>query len=329
LSLQVDLLAWFATEARDLPWRRRRDPYSALVSEVMLQQTTVEAVAPYFVRWMAELPTVEALAGADEDRVAALWAGLGYYSRCRNLQAAARRIVAEGWPTDRAGWLALPGVGRYTAGAVCSLALGLDEAVVDGNVARVYARLTGDGSAPPTLLANAWAWAEAAFPRGRAGEWNEALMELGARVCRPKSPTCAQCPVSIHCQARTLGTVDRLPTARRPKQWVDRTLHVWVPVRSGEVGFRRAQPGEWWAGLWIWPWGESPEPPAGLRPIEALPDRRHTVTRHRLTLKPHTVSGDAEGLVWFANEAASRLALPAPHRRVFESLLAARTGNPA
>lgn len=327
MSLQESLLAWFAAEGRNLPWRRARDPYSVLVSEFMLQQTTVEAVVPYFERWMSELPSVEALAAADEDRVMALWAGLGYYSRGRNLHLAAKRIVEHGWPTDRAGCLALPGVGPYTAGAVCSLALRLDEPVVDGNVARVYARVIADRSEPALLLRSAWSWASQSLPPGRAGAWNEALMELGATICRPTRPRCDACPVSTYCESRRLGIVQDVPTPKPRKAWLDRTLYLWLPVRAGEVGLVRAAAGQWWAGLWVVPWDESPEPPAGLTPIAVLPNRKHTVTRHRLTLKPQTASGTCEGVHWFSHAEAQGLALAAPHRKVLESFLAARAGD--
>lgn len=329
MNLQQCLLRWFEAEGRDLPWRRRREPYTVLVSEFMLQQTTVEAVVPYFERWMSELPTVSDLAAASEDRVMALWAGLGYYSRGRNLHQAAKRIVESGWPTDRAGCLALPGVGPYTAGALCSLALGLDEPVVDGNVARVYARLTADRSEPPPLHRSAWRWASSSLPPGQAGAWNEALMELGATVCRPSNPRCDRCPVSSACESSRLGIVQEVPSPKPPKAWVDRTLFLWLPVRAGEIGLVRAPAGQWWAGLWVLPWGELAEPPTGLEPGKALPDRRHTVTRHRLTLKPQTATGSVEGLCWFGFEAVLSLALAAPHRKVIESFLAARAGDEA
>jgi len=221
-ALREDLLAWYRRRARDLPWRRRPSVYGIWVSEIMLQQTTVAAVIPYWERFLDRFPTVDALAAAPPEDVLAAWSGLGYYRRARHLHAAAREIVSRRdgrLPDSAAGWRELPGVGEYTAGAVASI--GLNEAVpaVDGNVRRVLGRwlaASADeaaGMTPRELRDVAAVLVDPVHP----GDWNQALMELGATMCRPAAPTCADCPVLPHCRAGLAGTADEvLPAIRRP-----------------------------------------------------------------------------------------------------------------
>ncbi|HYL10807.1 MAG TPA: A/G-specific adenine glycosylase [Candidatus Acidoferrales bacterium] len=222
LRIQSLLLAWFRERQRDLPWRRTRDAYRIWLSEIMLQQTRVAAVVPYYEKFLARFPTVESLASAPTEEVLRLWAGLGYYRRARHLRRAAREIVArhEGeFPRDLDAALALPGVGRYTAAAVLSIAYGKPLAVLDGNVARVLARFNatrGDLRAPAR-------WkklqdeAQALLAPRAPSDWNQAMMELGATVCTPRSPRCSECPLSKCCAARRLGLVEKIP-ARRAKR---------------------------------------------------------------------------------------------------------------
>ncbi len=285
---QERLLDWYRAEARQLPWRGLTDPYRVWVSEAMLQQTTVAAVLPYYERWLERFPTVEALAEAAEEDVMAAWAGLGYYRRARNLQAGARHVVREGWPAGAQEWRGLPGVGRYTAGAVASIALGEDAPVVDGNIERVYARFTVDDTAPPRLNGRAWVWAESALVRGRAAEWNQALMELGARVCRPRSPLCGECPLAPECRAREVGTADRLPTRKARPTPRSLNLAVWLVNDQDTLWLRQAGEGEWWTGLWVPPMGEGSIPLgfAGTG-LESVGDLKTVVTKHRLTLRVH------------------------------------------
>ena len=205
----VRLLQWYRAGHREMPWRTHVAPYRTLVSELMLQQTRVETVIPYFERFMAAFPTVEDLARAPEQRVLELWAGLGYYSRARNLQRAAVAVVeAGGFPRDLVGLQALPGVGPYTAGAVASIALGLDAAVVDGNVERVVARVFALSLTATALRKRVWEEATRAVAAtvqhepGAAGDFNQALMELGATVCTPRSPLCGHCPLAASCAGK-------------------------------------------------------------------------------------------------------------------------------
>jgi A/G-specific adenine glycosylase len=210
------LLRWYRRHGRVLPWRGHPAPYAVWVSEIMLQQTRVETVIPYFEAWMARFPTVQSLANANEQDVLNLWEGLGYYSRARNLLMAAKRIMAvyEGQlPSDMKGLLSLPGVGRYTAGAIASIAFGLDEPALDGNLKRVYSRLfnvevPADSKEGENLL---WNLAAQNLPKGRAGDFNQALMDLGATLCLPKSPRCGVCPLRGECEARRLGLEEERP----------------------------------------------------------------------------------------------------------------------
>ena len=206
-KLHADLLAWYAAHKRDLPWRETNDPYKILLSEVLLQQTQVSRGLEYYSRFLEAFPTVQSLAVAPVEAVLKAWEGAGYYARARNLHKAAQVIAETGMPDGLEGFLALPGIGRYTAGAVSSIALGLPEAVVDGNVRRVFARWLLEPNPQDDWL---WSQAERLLERSQPGEWNQAIMELGATVCTPKNPACSSCPVSSHCRAflkdRVAGT---------------------------------------------------------------------------------------------------------------------------
>jgi A/G-specific adenine glycosylase len=221
-QIQSRLLRWAETALRDLPWRRgreaggHRDPYRVWVAEIMLQQTRVETVIPYYERWMTRFPTVEALAGADLGKVLKCWEGLGYYARCRNLHRAARQVAQEyegQVPDDEKRLRALPGIGPYTAGAILSLAFGQDAAVLDGNVRRVLSRLCAidDDPRDAETRRKLWQLAGSLLPRGRAGQFNEALMDLGATVCTPKGPRCRTCPLGQVCRAYDLGDPEGYP----------------------------------------------------------------------------------------------------------------------
>ncbi len=218
-ALRRALLAWYRRHARDLPWRRTRDPYRIWLAEILAQQTRVETAIPYYERFLAALPTLADLAAAPLERVLGLWAGCGYYARARNLHRAAQTIMsAHGGrlPTTAADWAALPGVGRYTAGAIASIAFGERAAVVDGNVKRVLARLLGihEPIDAPATVARLWTVAARLVPPQAPGDFNQAMMELGARVCTPRRPACDACPLAPLCRARAAGVQADLPRRR-------------------------------------------------------------------------------------------------------------------
>jgi A/G-specific adenine glycosylase len=253
-AIRRKLLGFYDRSHRDLPWRRTEDPYRIWISEVMLQQTRVEAVIPYYERWLARFPTVQALAEAPPDDVLKAWEGLGYYSRARNLQRAAR-IVAEELdgrlPREPDALRALPGVGEYTAGAVASIAYDVRVPAVDGNVRRVLARLLDEPTPSAALLRRT---AAALVPARRAGDFNQALMELGATLCTPTNPACARCPIARHCLARTRGTQAERPTPR-PRAAVptfDLATALVLDAR-GRVLLVRRPDGGLLAGLWSFP----------------------------------------------------------------------------
>lgn len=326
------LLRWYRENARDLPWRRVSDPYAIWVSEAMLQQTQVATVEPYFTRWMARFPTVEALAAADEEAGLSLWQGLGYYRRCRLLMAGARYVAENGWPASPAAWRSVPGIGRYTAGAISSIAFGASAAVVDGNVARVVARLTGNRSTRTELDRDTWAWAEANVDSQLPGDWNQALMELGATVCRPKNPACDRCPLAAECVARGLGLQDAIPTAS-PKVTVIKVFQdVSVPWCAGSYGVRQISSGPWWIGMWEFPrrdrsaarvrdslWGRLEE----AEHID-LGVHRHTVTNHRIELRVSLAlcADRTSELHWATADRLKELPMPAPQRRILKTAVA-------
>lgn len=271
-AVRKRLLAWYREHRRDLPWRRTRDPYSIWVSEAMLQQTRVETVIPYYERFLARFPDVEALATADSDDLLGLWAGLGYYSRARNLQKAARVVVEEHGgqlPDDAEALRSLPGIGRYTAGAVASIAFDKPEAIVDGNVARVLARLLDlrEDVKSPAMQKRLWEEA-ASLARGPSpGDLNQAVMELGALVCTPKSPRCEACPVKRQCAGLAAGDPESLPR-KTPKPKPRRVAAVggWIERRGKVLAVRRPDEGLL-GGLWELPGGDlaaKESPAAGL-----------------------------------------------------------------
>ena len=284
------LLGWYKRRARPLPWRRDRDPYRVWVSEIMLQQTTVATVLPYYGRFLRRFPDVRTLARASEAEVLKLWAGLGYYRRARNLHAAARLIEGElggRFPRTLEGIRALPGVGRYTAAAVGSIAFGLRAAVLDGNVARVLSRLLALGGDPRANEARLWDEAGrlvAGLKPGRdPGDWNQALMELGATVCLPRSPLCGACPVSAGCRARARGLQERIPEAAAAKDPVDLRWDCLAAFKGGRVLLERREAGLL-AGHWGLPVLDAARLArvAGPSPAGAV---RHSITHHRLEVR--------------------------------------------
>jgi A/G-specific adenine glycosylase len=256
-EVRARLLAWYDGNRRELPWRtgagERLDPYRIWLSEVMLQQTRVETVRGYFTRWLDRFPTLEALAAAEGDEVMKAWEGLGYYSRARNFHQAARE-VADRYrgqvPTEIEAFRALPGVGRYTAGAVMSIAFGREAPVVDGNVRRLFARWFDE---PAPSDADLWARAEALVQGERPGDLNQALMELGATVCTPRSPRCGECPVERHCGARARGTTGERPAPRTSRALPHEDTGVAVVWHDEKLLLVRRPPAARLGGMWEFP----------------------------------------------------------------------------
>ncbi len=272
--MRARLVRWYDRARRDLPWRRTRDPYAIWISEIMLQQTRVAAVIPYYERFLARFPDAQSLAAAPERELLGMWAGLGYYSRARNLQKAAAQIGETGtFPKRHAEILELPGVGEYTAAAVASIAFGEPHAAVDGNVRRVIARLLNDGTA------DASHWAGKLLDRRDPGRWNQAMMELGATVCLPRAPLCADCPIHSHCLAHSAGTQNELPL-KRVKPRTERLERTLLVIQNN--GRTLLTPSARVKGFW-----DLPEPFLGARPGATLGEFTHTIThRHyRFTVR--------------------------------------------
>jgi A/G-specific adenine glycosylase len=256
-AIRRRLFEWYRKHKRDLPWRRTEDPYRIWISEIMLQQTRVAAVIPYYERFLSLFPDASALASATEPQLLAAWAGLGYYTRARNLQKAARVIIKlPQFPGDYAALCELPGVGDYTAAAVASIAFGMPHAVLDGNVLRVLSRMTAE---PGSIKSDAVrkklrALAETLLDRRRPGEFNQALMELGATVCVPKQPVCGECPVRLHCQARQQGVENQLPLRGACPSPSRQEKHLLVIEKAGKILlWQRPSDSPRLAGFWELP----------------------------------------------------------------------------
>jgi A/G-specific adenine glycosylase len=306
-SMRRRLLAWYAKNARDLPWRRSRDPYRVWVSEIMLQQTQVATVCEYFKRFVRAFPNVRQLASADEERVLRLWEGLGYYRRARQLHAAAQRIVSEHGgkvPQSVEALRQLPGIGRYTAGAIASIAFDQRAPILEANTIRLLSRLIGLQDDPHSTAGQRLLWkvAEEILPTKNAAEFNQALMELGSLVCTPSEPRCDACPLFSVCAARERGLQCEIPRPKRKKIYTDIREIAVIVRRNGRVLMRQCAANERWAALWDFPrfqieaqgplfageeivnnlriqTGVTCGPPTLIKKI------RHGVTRYRITLE--------------------------------------------
>ncbi len=305
-NLAGQLLKWFDRHQRDLPWRRTRDPYHVWISEIMLQQTQVATVVPYFERFLTALPNLQALADADEHQVLRLWEGLGYYRRARQLHHAARVIRDEHagqFPRTLEAVRALPGIGRYTAGAIVSIAYDRPAPILEANTLRLYCRLLAFRGDPYSSAGqhSLWQLAEDLLPSRRVGAFNQALMEVGSLLCTPRAPRCGECPLRPWCGAFQAGCQEEVPRPK-PKPASLNIREAAVVVQNGDrVLVRRCQRGERWAGLWDFVRFAVESPAAELtghelvrktREISGLAVRaprllttlRHTVTRYRITL---------------------------------------------
>ncbi|MCH8147415.1 MAG: A/G-specific adenine glycosylase [Planctomycetes bacterium] len=254
-ALRRRVLNWFGAHARDLPWRRTSDPYRVWVSEVMLQQTQVATVVSYYERFVARFPNVETLARANEREVLKLWEGLGYYRRARQLHRTAKQVVENHggeFPSDFESVLSLPGIGRYTAGAILSIAFDQRHPILEANTIRLLSRLVASREDPASSAGtnSLWRLAEDLLPRKKVGDFNQALMELGSEICSPRSPKCAECPVSNLCEVNRLGLQTEIPAAKTKTNYENVNEVAVVVWRGNRVLLRQCREDERWAGLW-------------------------------------------------------------------------------
>ena len=345
MSIEADhaarLLAWFDRHGRhDLPWQHPRTPYRVWLSEIMLQQTQVAVVIPYFERFIAALPDLPSLAHATQDEVLALWSGLGYYARARNLHAAAKRCVElhDGeLPRDLDALLALPGIGRSTAGAILSQAWGDPAPILDGNVKRVLSRLFGIQGWPgtPAIEKRLWAIAESLLPDAQLADYTQAQMDFGATLCTRADPACAICPLQDACVALREGRVAELPSPKPGKALPERIVHMLILEAGERVLLQRRPPTGVWASLWSLPehadiaaarhWFERHVDGdfATARSGEAI---AHGFSHYRLHIHPHRITdvrpraavGDNDDLRWTTRAELQGIGLPSPVRRLLE-----------
>ncbi len=348
-GLRKRLLDWFDGNRRDLPWRRDRDTYRIWISEVMLQQTTVAAVVPYFERFLESFPDVRALARAEEADVLKLWEGLGYYRRARHLHGTARAVVEEfggTFPDDPTAWAKFPGVGRYILGAVLSQAFERRMPIVEANSLRVLARLFGYRDDPREGAGKAWVWraAEKVLPKSRVGDFNQAMMELGALVCTPRNPACENCPFATACVANRDGLQHAIPPAKKPPVTV-RIREVAITIQHGGnylVGRRPADASRW-SNLWEFPHGERRDgeslDDAAVRiafeltgltvnPVDEMGTVKHAVTRFAIEMSA-VMASRSTGRVrsdfyaemrWVSEAELTELPTSTPQRTLFRSL---------
>jgi A/G-specific adenine glycosylase len=318
------LLGWYAASKRDLPWRRSNAFYPVWLSEIMLQQTRVEAVIPYYLRFLERFPSMEALAAAPEADVLAAWSGLGYYSRARNLHRAARRLAAGALPATYEQVLDLPGAGPYTAAAIASIALGLPHAAVDGNVTRVVSRLTNDASemASPAARRRIAEAAGALLDTRRPGDFNQAMMELGATICLPRTPECGRCPVEKFCAARAAGTEKELPVKLKKQKARDARMDlVLLEDEQRVVLIRRPSSARRLADFW-----ELPEKKLfpGIR-CRKLREFRHQIVNDRFrvavwTLRAATLPSEGR---WFSLAELDTIPVTTVTRKALEARVSA------
>jgi A/G-specific adenine glycosylase len=341
-SFAARLSAWQRAHGRhDLPWQGTRDAYRIWLAEIMLQQTQVATVVPYYARFLAAFPDVRALAAAPVDRVLELWSGLGYYRRAHHLHAAAGVIVTQHggrFPRDAQAIAALPGIGRSTAAAIAAFAFGARAAILDGNVKRVLARHRGIDGFPgaSSVEAALWSTAECLLPVRGIGTYTQALMDLGATVCTRARPRCGECPVARDCVAVREGRVTALPSPRPAKARPSRAVRVLVLEHAGTLLLEKRPAAGIWAGLWSLPEIDLEADVArhcmarflaSVSVGEALPPIEHGFTHCHLTIHPQRVAvrrwplrAEAPGLQWLTREDALAAALPAPIRKLLASL---------
>jgi A/G-specific adenine glycosylase len=347
-QIRAKLLRWYRRYARDLPWRRTNDPYAIWLSEIMLQQTQVQTVVAYYERFLRRLPTVEKLARARLDTVLKLWEGLGYYSRARNLHKAAQCITKEHqgvFPDTAEDLMRLPGIGRYTAGAIASIAYGLQEPILDGNVTRILCRvfrIHGD-TRSQAVQRQLWALAADLVPRRSPGEFNQAMMELGATLCARQGPNCPACPLAKLCLAHQHQEQDQLPQRSPKKSVPHKIVAIGIIFHKGKILIDKRKPEGLLGGLWEFPGGK-PEPGESLEAalkrevkeelnINIKVGRHLTTVHHAYThftvelhaYRCHYVSGTPKCLgctdyKWITQDQLDRYAFPGANKKIFPAI---------
>lgn len=335
------LLAWYEREKRDLPWRRSLDPYRIWISEIMLQQTRVETVIPYYERFLSHYPGVKALAEADTDQLLNLWAGLGYYSRARNLQAAAQDMVARfggELPSAFEDLRSLKGIGAYTAAAIASIAFGESLPAIDGNLERVIARLLGLRKNPKTDgKAEIQSFGESLVKYGRAGDLNQAFMDLSSKICLPKEPRCMLCPLRESCQAYALGIQREIPLKKEKKAPVELKAEGIILLVNNELLLARRREQDWLSGMWDIPWwiesSSAPTLPNKCAQFASCAQTR-TITKHKIHFqvkglqcetkpnKQELASLPGSEFRWVKLDDLHGINLPRPSERALERTLA-------
>jgi A/G-specific adenine glycosylase len=332
-SFSSRISRWQARHGRhDLPWQRSRDPYRIWISEIMLQQTQVSTVIPYYERFLARFPDVAALAAAKDEEVMSLWSGLGYYARARNLLAAARKVVEAGreFPGTFDALVELPGIGRSTAAAIAAFASGERRAILDGNVRRVLARHAGIAGDPSStqVLSTLWSLAETRLPKQRIEAYTQGLMDLGATVCVARRPDCASCPVASDCIARLEERVGELPGRRRKAKGGRKSIAMLVVIDRGEVLLEKRPPNGIWGGLWSLPECAESDVPKGAQRMEPF---IHAFTHFTLEVTPWRVRRTARvsraNPVWLPLGEIEGAALPSPVKALLRRSASAASGN--
>jgi A/G-specific adenine glycosylase len=349
-KLQHQLLAWFQKNARELPWRKTYDPYHVWISEIMLQQTQMDRAVDYFNRWVARFPDIASITGASEEEVLKLWEGLGYYTRARNIIRSGAILLAEYngiVPADHDLLLTLPGIGKYTAGAIMSIAFNKEYPLVDANIERVFARLFNLAQPVKDKKTHAFIWQKARelLPRGRAREFNQALMELGALVCLARNPRCKICPIMSDCQAFSLELVAQRPVLTAPPKTIFIEMATGILEHEGRILIQKRKPKGVWANLWEFPGGrlepgETPEmalvreyleeTELAVCNLKKITTVQHSYTIYRVTLHCYFCSlldgrfepvlHGAQEYRWLQPEQLSAFALPAGHRKLIDHL---------
>lgn len=327
-------------EKRDLPWRKNQDPYRIWISEIMLQQTRVEAVIPFYERFLSNFPTVKALAEADLDRVLNLWAGLGYYSRARNLHAAAAQVrdaFGGKFPESYEELRTLKGIGPYTAAAIASMAFGQPHCALDGNLERVFARLLALKEDPKTAgRAALLAFGEKLVQLGDAGQVNQAIMDLSSRICLPKEPRCFECPIASHCEARKLGRQKEIPLKKAKAEKIHLHAQAWAVVAKDHLLLARRPKSAWLAGMWDLPWKIGKEAlPLPFGEERTVCTQARTITKHKIDFEVHGVlcaskpsskaleklCAEADEYRWVPLSDLHGINLPRPSEKALEKIL--------